>query len=260
MGLDEHAPMARTKRQTWTAIFAAIVIFGALFALWLPSIETPGPRRRSPCKNNLKLIGLALLNYEAEHGALPPAYIADKHGVPMHSWRVLILPYLEQPELFARYDFSHPWNSPKNSELAKLMPKDFRCPNSKNTTPGHTSYLAVVGPGRIFEGTKSTRLDEITDGASNTIMVMEVPDPQQIPWLSPLDAPIVTAQSSHPTGGNVIMGDGSVQFLESDINPEKIAALQSIAGGERTQPEDPPDEVLPHLNQPMGESLPVDRP
>ena len=255
--------MARTWRQTLIhgctviarTVLGAMVIGLAVIALLLYTMDFPHSHN-AQCYSNLRQIGLALLNYEAAQGALPPAYIADKSGVPMHSWRVLLLPYLEQPELFARYDFSQPWNSPKNSQLEKLMPPIFHCPNLTTAKPGYTSYCAAIGPGHVFDGTKSTRLHEIADGASTTIMVMEVPDSRQISWLSPFDAPIATARSNHPRmGSHALFADGSVQFLGSETTPELIAAMQSIAGGESTRPDKPPEVTAPPPNLPITESL-----
>ena len=80
------------------------------------------------CTNNLKHIGLALLNYNDIFGCFPPAYTTDANGKPMHSWRVLILPFIEQQTLYKRYRFDEPWDGPNNSLLAKEMPSVFPLP------------------------------------------------------------------------------------------------------------------------------------
>ena len=102
-------------------------------------------------------MGVALLTYHDTYGSFPPAYIADDQGRPMHSWRVLILPYLEEKSLYDRYDFSEPWDGPDNSQLAAEMPKVYRCrSDSCSLSPTDTSYLAVVGDGTIWPGAKGS--------------------------------------------------------------------------------------------------------
>jgi hypothetical protein len=79
--------------------------------------------RQYQCRNNLKAIGLALYNYADAHGGtLPPAYVADAHGRPLYSWRVLILPYIEQRPLYDRFHLDEPWDSPNNRTLIASMP------------------------------------------------------------------------------------------------------------------------------------------
>ena len=85
--------------------------------------------QRSTCKNNLKQIGLALHNYHDRYQSFPPAFVADENGKPMHSWRVLLLPYLDQADLYARYNFNEPWNGPNNLKLGDEIPEVYGCPN-----------------------------------------------------------------------------------------------------------------------------------
>ena len=94
-----------------------------LIALLLPAVRT-GPRAscRMSCSNNLKQIALAMHNYHDVHGCFPPAYTTDENGRPMHSWRIFLLPYIEQQHLYDQYDFDQPWDSPHNMEVARQMP------------------------------------------------------------------------------------------------------------------------------------------
>src|SRR5579872_1042254 len=91
--------------------FGLIIVCGGILAgFTLPAIQAAREAaRRAQCANNLKMIGLALAQYESQYGRFPPAYIADADGKPMHSWRVLILPYLDEESLYSEYDFSEPW-------------------------------------------------------------------------------------------------------------------------------------------------------
>src|SRR5258708_3140815 len=127
---------------------ACIAVVGVFF---LPAER--GSRtasRRSQCKNNLKQIGLALHNYHDEFKCFPPAFVADANGRPMHSWRVLLLPYLDQAPLYANYQFDEPWDGPNNSKLADKILAVFNCPSEDHARDKSkatmASYVAVVGP------------------------------------------------------------------------------------------------------------------
>ncbi len=104
--------------------------------------------RTMSCTNNIKLIALALHNYHDVYGSFPPAHVTDEDGVPMHSWRVLILPYIEMQSLYTKYRFDEPWNGPNNIKLLDDMPPCYQCPSSdinRNEASRFTSYVAVVG-------------------------------------------------------------------------------------------------------------------
>src|SRR5262245_18129478 len=123
----------------------AVGILGLLVLLLLP-LSRGGSReaaRRMQCSNHLKQIGLALQNYHDVYGSLPPAYIADANGKPLHSWRVLILPFLGERNLYEAYQFDEPWNGPSNSKLAEQVPACYRCPSRSGKQPKlETSYVA----------------------------------------------------------------------------------------------------------------------
>ena len=161
----------------------------------------------------------------------------------MHSWRVLILPFIEQHDLYQQYNFSEPWNGPNNIKLLNSMPSNFACP-SRFSVPTHlTSYVAVTGPGTIFPGSTTSKLADITDGTSNTLMVVEV-DNVNIPWTAPRDLDVRTMSfrindpirpgisSKHPRGANVGVADGRTLWAPSSVTPGNLKALTTIAGGE----------------------------
>src|SRR4051812_10595310 len=93
-----------------------------LFLLRAVIVDRQAHKLSDQCLGHLKEIGIALHNYHADYGVFPPAYVADASGRPLHSWRVLILPYLEQKPLYNRYNFSEPWDGPNNRRLASQMP------------------------------------------------------------------------------------------------------------------------------------------
>ena len=216
-------------------------LFFAMFASAVPA--TREAARRAQCSNNLKQIGLAMHNYHDTYKCFPPAYIADEDGQPMHSWRVLLLPYMQQQPLYAQYDFDEPWDSPENLALTSMMPDVYRCPSDTLSAASETSYAMIVGPGTVSDGTKATAIREITDGTSNTILVVEAAG-SGINWLDPrdLDADQISflvndqidggIASDHPEGANVLFCDGSVIFVDGSIDPGDVRAMSSISGGE----------------------------
>ncbi len=151
-----------------------------LVGLLLPATSAvrEAPRRRI-CVNNLKQIGLALHNYHAVYGCFPPAYLVDKRGNAMHSWRTLILPYTENVALYRAYKFAEPWNGPNNGKLTALVLPCFCCPSDPSAQGRPvTSYVAVTGPGTMW----GNRLQS----GRTTVMVMDIAN-SGINWMEPRD-------------------------------------------------------------------------
>jgi len=225
-----------------------IMVCGFMGGLFLPAVQSAREAaRRASCANNLKQIGLAMHNYADVHGTFPPAYLTDENGKPMHSWRVLILPELDRQDLYDRYNFDEPWNSPANWALANEMPDVFNCLSVE--VPGHqeTSYVMIVGPNTISDGPTARKLSAITDGTSNTIMIVEASN-RNFDWLEPIDlkADEISYQindgsgtgigSAHPKGVNMLFCDGSVLFMSNMVPPEDVKAMSTINGGEEVYP------------------------
>jgi hypothetical protein len=228
-------------------LWAMLIIVGIvlLAPMILPRVGSREPRR-TPCLNNIRNIALALHNYASSFGTLPPAYISDSQGRPMHSWRVLVLPYLDQAELYGRYRFDEPWNGPNNLKLHDVFVDVFRCPEdhgrAKSTA---TSYVAVVGPETIWPGDVGVRLDHVTDSLGSTLFVVEVAD-SGIHWLEPrdllaADMPLSVNSKSgkgisshHPGLACVAFADGRVRTFSETIKPATLSALLTIRGGEKT--------------------------
>jgi prepilin-type processing-associated H-X9-DG protein len=204
-------------------------------ALLLPAVQAAREAaRRAQCTNNLKQIGLAMHNYLSANNCFPPAAITDADGKPLLSWRVAILPFIEQQSLYQEFHLDEPWDSPHNQALIARIPPVYLCPSDGPDSEHTTRYQVVVGPGTIFEGARGIRLDEVTDGTSNTLLVVEAKNP--VPWTKPDDIPVnaLTAAvgSKHPGGFNVLMADGSVRFVRMSINPAILQALATRNGGE----------------------------
>ncbi len=240
--------------RTITEVIVVGVLILSLIALLLPAFQSPrvtGPR--AMCSNNLRQIALALHNYHDVYKSFPPAYVANAGGKPMHSWRVLILPFLEQKPLYDLYRFDEPWDGPTNRQLAAHTLKLFECPANENQLTGQTSYVAVVGPGTAWPGATCVTLSDITDGTDNTLLVVEVHN-SGIHWMEPRDLDVsqmpltinaksgaagtnLGISSGHPRVAQAARADGSVfAILEDDTPPATIRAMLTIAGGEKVTP------------------------
>ena len=212
--------------------------------------------RKLECSNNLKRIGVALSYYHDVWKTFPPAFIPDEGGKPMHSWRVLILPFLrpesEQPanrqdnfQLFEQYSFDEPWDGPNNSLLAEKMPVEYRCPSSPNHDQT-VDYMMVVGKGLLSDGPGQTKQWDVKDGKGNTIAIVEVAD-SDINWMEPRDLDFHdlvlqingdkqrSISSSHPGGAHVLLLNGGSLFLSDATETETIKNMLTIAGREEVE-------------------------
>ncbi len=235
-------PVLRKRpRITFLRVLLGLAIVFVLVALLLPATRRGGREaaRRTQCKNNLKQIGLALHNYESKYHALPPAYTVDADGKPLHSWRTLILPWVEQQDLYNMIDLSKPWDDPANAEALKTVPYVYRCP-SVALPPGFTSYLGIVGTNACFHPTAPRAFSEMTDGTGNTLMVFEVAQEQAVHWMAPQDASEEMVLNfgndgklNHTGGTQAALADGSVRFLSENLDTETLRALISSAANDR---------------------------
>ena len=139
--------------------------------------------RRAQGQNNLKQIALAMHGYHDANNGFPPAAICDKKGKPLLSWRVALLPYIEQQGLYNQFKLDEPWDSENNIKLAKTLVKVYMVPGV--TKPGETNYRIFHSNGAVFDPIQQTRIQDITDGTSNTIMVVEAAE--GVPWTKPED-------------------------------------------------------------------------
>ncbi len=199
--------------------------------------------RQAQCMNNLKQIGLALKQYERRYGCLPPAYVADAEGKPMHSWRVLLLPFLEYDELYRQYSFDEPWDGPNNSKLHEVGIRMFRCPYD-SFDYCKTSYFAVVGDGTVWPGAGCMRTSDIRDGPAKTILLVEVAE-SGIHWMEPRDLsfaemdfrvngrPGNSISSGYGKSVSALMADGNVRRLDKNLSPDTLRALLTTAGSEK---------------------------
>lgn len=256
VGATLHIFAASSPLRGATEVGAVALLLAVLVAVILPMFNFSSEwSRQSQCEGQLWGISRALLNYHRAHGSFPPACDRDEAGRPMHSWRVLILPYmgLEERELYSRYDLNEPWNSPGNRKLAALRPKIYACPSDADTAlSANTSYMAVVGRETVWPDSGAMKLDDIRDKPNETIQLVEVAG-SGVNWMEPRDLPFDAAvaginqpsglsiSSNHTvltdliyreTGANVVFCDSTGGFLSQDISSDALRALLTANGGE----------------------------
>ena len=243
-------------------LLLGMVVICAVLAMLVPLIRYAiDGKKWMRCHSNLAQIGLALHNYHDVYGSFPPAYLTDKAGAPLLSWRVLILPFLEHGDLYSQIKLDEPWNSPHNIRLAPLMPDVYRCPADANAKDGETSYVAVTGPETLWPGAQSRRLSD-TRATVETILLVEAAD-LGISWMEPRDMPFDAAADvargtkpgiafRHPCGGgeepiqgifqghrpnvfghrlygaNCLFADGVPHAVSEDIAPTTMRELLTV--------------------------------
>jgi uncharacterized protein (TIGR03067 family)/prepilin-type processing-associated H-X9-DG protein len=205
--------------------------------------------RKSQSQNNLKQIALAFHIYHDVFKGMPPQAICDDKGKPLLSWRVAILPYIEQDNLYKQFKLNEPWDSAHNIKLAEKMPDLYRAPTSEKVKPGHTHYQVITGPDTLYpKPTNKPRFQQITDGTSNTLLVVEAST--AVSWTKPEDVVYDPKNALPKFGGlfsdgfNAAWCDGSVRFISSRADPMALRAVITPSGGEVFDPDklDPPQK------------------
>ncbi|ADG68243.1 protein of unknown function DUF1559 [Planctopirus limnophila DSM 3776] len=228
----------RSTRRGFTAL-ELIVALGVIVALVL--FLMPATRRgreaarRTQCRNNLKQIGLALHNYHDQHGVFPPAFTVDAAGKPLHSWRTLILPYLDQAALYDSIDLSKPWDDPANAHAKETALACYRC-RSSMLPAGMTTYVGVVGEQNFFSPNHPRKLSEFPpDKTFQLIAIFERDDQRAVHWMSPEDGtaaelltPPADRKTVHTGGFNSLLANERVYFVSKDLPQETLKSLLSI--------------------------------
>lgn len=179
--------------------------------------------------DNMKKIARAFHDYHDSFGRFPPAEAHLVDGKPLLSWRVHLLPFLGQAELYNQFNLQEPWDSPQNSALLEKMPVVFQCTGVDK--PGYTSIMTFSGEGTPFPGGPGTRIRDITDGTSNTLLCVKAGPDKAIPWTKPVDMPFNSANpfsvlGQSPDGSYLsAAADGSVHNLVPDLSAETLRNL-----------------------------------
>jgi hypothetical protein len=210
-----------------------------LSALLKPAV---GPVRRAAFRtgstNNLKQIGIAMFNYLDVNKHFPMAANYDKNGKPLLSWRVHILPFVEQNQLYKEFHLDEPWDSEHNKKLIARMPQVYRSSPNLPAKEGKTTYLGVAGKDAMFPGNQPLSIRDVTDGTSNTAWVVDADDAQAVPWTKPADfeydpaKPMAGLVGHYPGGFLALFVDASVHFLPAKVDAKTLTAIFTRNGGE----------------------------
>jgi hypothetical protein len=237
-------PPQKLWQKKWAVAvsFIAVLIIGS--TLILPPIErNREAARASACHGCFTGIGTAMRDYYEGHGHYPPAYLLDKAGKPAHSWRVLLLEYLD-PTTYKLYRFDEPWNGPNNRKLESSMPSCYACPADPETKRRwQANYFVVVGPDTVFPGEKTTKREDIKRPQDETILLIEAIG-QDTHWMEPKDLMAESmsfeqndskknsVSSHHRRSPGVYMVDGTMLWLDG-VKAERLKQMLSIRKGDK---------------------------
>lgn len=247
-----HIRLRRQKQGSpfwWVCI--SLFLLGVLITAALPS--TPAAReaaRRSQCKNNLKVIGLAIHNYADVSADMFPAATA---GDPAVSWRVNLLPFMDRPDLHEQYQHNRPWDDEANEPVAREYVDGLACPSSPQqmdeTGRRYTAYVMPTGPGTVSPIAGAVPRDSLSDGTENTLLVVEACG-LEVVWTEPRDFDVAQQpvhinlkgegktdspglmSSYHARGAQAVFADGRVRFISQNTDPAVLRALTTTSGGE----------------------------
>lgn len=225
------------------AVVTGVLGACVLFLLW-PVLQSLKQRRDAvACMNNASQIARALTAYAQDYGTFPPPTVFDSAGKPMHSWRVLVLPYLGEDALYAQYDFKQPWDGTNNIDLFDQCPDIFVSPATLTPGSQESSYMLITGQGTLFPSSGPLRPTQIFDGPEKTLLLVEV-DNNVHEWTKPIDLdvgklnPRIGATGPNSIGGHHVGGataafaNGEPAWLPADTDPVLLDAAISPTGGE----------------------------
>ena len=259
---DDREPLPDRPRKRGMSTGAILGIVGAIVlvcggcvvgGLFFGVVGMRDAANRMKSSNNLKQMALAVHNYNDTYDELPAnTYTAD--GKPLLSWRVHILPFVEQDNLYRQFQLDQPWDSPNNIRLLNQMPRIYVVPDAPPSTgPGLTHYRGFSSPGAVFDRRKvpddrpvrpgqGFNLGRFKDRTTDTVLIVEAADP--VEWTKPddLDAgpgkPVPKMAGFHRGGKFVmVMADGSVRQLRPDVPETTLRALVTHSGGEPLPPD-----------------------
>lgn len=248
-------------------LFWIVLVVGIPVLLLIPAVNAARQTTLAmQCTNNLKQVSIAVQNYNATFGHLPPSSIYDAGGNAIHSWRAVVTPYMAALPQVYRWD--EPWNGTQNERLlngttihiegptsgkpAKGLPWHgpidyawaFRCSHVNSPTKFHIEYYAIVGTECAWSAGKNCNLTSIGDGIENTLLVAESitinalwSQPKDLEFnhmsfqINDLSCPSIS--SKHKFGPAVIFADGSVFRLDPKIPKSVVKGLLTANGGER---------------------------
>ena len=220
--------------------------YGVLIGMLLPAVQqVREAARRTQTLNNLRQLALAAHNFESVNQRFPAAFSVDEDGTPLLSWRVHLLPYIEQQELYEQFNLDEPWDSPNNIKLLDQMPDLFKS-LSVSIPDGHTMLLAPVTEASIFSqtpenGRLGAGVGEITDGMFNTMMILQGGAKNAVPWTSPQDLNTkdlsdTNFNTGHPGTFCAALGDGSTRSVSTSMDVDELVGGCVMNDGKSIEP------------------------
>jgi hypothetical protein len=220
-----------------------VVFFGVICPLLLAPVQSVArePARSACCKNNMKQIGLALYAYEKAKKQFPPVFACYRDGKPLQSWLVAILPLMEYDTIYTKLSKDEPWNSPQNTQALPRELFDYTCPSAlRDETDCSSNYMAIIGPGTIWNAEGSKRISDLPHDISSTVAAVEVVDSGKH-WAEPFALTVEEVlenmktqkgpriSSNHPGLVHVLFADGKVRELPSEM---PLSLWRKILNGE----------------------------
>lgn len=264
LALATQNPTEMSPRASVVLTLAWFVgVGGSAYYFLIPASDpsSRAPSKISQCKNNMKLVVIGIQNCEEDYRK-PIDAVIQYPDRPPQSWRVTLLPFIDQAPIYNIYDFKQPWDSAANIKFSQMQIPVYVCPavpeDQQRNASGqyYTSYAMVTGPGTAFPDNKGLKPDQFTDGTSNTVLVVEACG-QQIVWSKPQDIE-KTANNvglnlpgtrPHQSSGiwssyhrsryhdgqsaTVAMADGSVRLINKETDQRVLNALLTPSGGEK---------------------------
>ncbi len=231
--------LRRLVRVAATLVILALVGYGIALLNARHQTEIAAARFNN-CRSHLTQIYLALRNYAEAHGHYPPAYTTSPDGKPLHSWRTLILPFMEAEQLYRSIDLRKPWDDSANAAARQFTPDFFRCPAAfakEGDDHGLTTYLAVVAPESVIRAVDSATLRDIKASHTQTVTVTDVPHDKAVHWMSPQDADeqdFLQSGAAHsgqhrPDAMLVLCADGHCTVISADLDAASRRAMITVS-------------------------------
>jgi hypothetical protein len=232
------------RKYRLTILLVVFAISTSSFTVWAvflkPAIDGA---KDALCRANLFKLRHALFEYDGMHGTLPSAYVTGADGKPAHSWRALIMPYLDSLGIDAKafnanYDFKQPWDASANATVIKpVRDSRFACPCGPECGTTYTSYVVLTGERTLFPGSRSRALSDIPK-SQDPILIVEI-DQSDNAWTEPRDLPLesigtkspsnrVKLSRSHPGRIRYITASGKYGSLPTDTSLDEIRRLAEL--------------------------------
>lgn len=217
-----------------------LLAVGVLFGLIVPGLQAKREEdQQDQCYTNMKKIAFALCDYDLENGRYPEQANYDENGIALLSWRVHILPFVDDKNarsLYRKFHLDEPWDSDHNKKLISRMPSFYSCPGDPHD--GKTTYLGASGEGLLMDRKNKEHPFIIRDGTSRTIGVVEVQHEYAVTWTQPIDLefdlnnPRAKIGSRHQGIFFVGKCDGSATDMPVDFDTKIFVSRLTIAGRE----------------------------